>query len=490
MAAFYAFARVSSPGLPSPRACTDNSPAIKHIAIGVQRSKFVQCIIDPISLTIAKVLLAAGGVGVAVSIKDENNLSIGARVASGLTGAPADKVQSWYDATAYDAAAYAAYHALRDYGSGDVVHSWFDSGVRLEPVAPVVSWFDAGVRLGPAAPIYSWFDSGLRLEASTSISTPINEASTPALALSEAATIAMPEASTRKRVSVRMPTRPSYRDRAQVSKGVVVPATVATFMPAVAPALSWLDYLSLELNEVSNTKATTATTSERSLTPILSWLDSGLRLHTFTALAPAAAPAPSGVRLVPATETAPVLSWFGSGVRLVPATETAPVLSWFDSGVRLVPATETAPVLSWFDSGVRLERADALLASLDTAVRLKLASAIDIEWMLKVEPVEHLEVEATVDSRQAQPVTEETSPQVHLATLAHVSPQVTLGPSIAYVRTGEATPSLWPLKPVVGRWAESARDGARRVAEAAARMVTCMAADISPSRYPAYVPAL
>ena len=452
MAAFYAFARVSSPGLPSPRACTDNSPAIKHIAIGVQRSKFVQCIIDPISLTIAKVLLAAGGVGVAVSIKDENNLSIGARVASGLTGAPADKVQSWYDATAYDAAAYAAYHALRDYGSGDVVHSWFDSGVRLEPVAPVVSWFNAGVRLGPAAPIYSWFDSGLRLEASTSISTPINEASTPALALSEAATIAMPEASTRKRVSVRMPTRPSYRDRAQVSKGVVVPATVATFMPTVAPALSWLDYLSLELNEVSNTKATTATTSERSLTPILSWLDSGLRLHTFTALAPAAAPAPSGVRLV--------------------------------------PATETAPVLSWFDSGVRLERADALLASLDTAVRLKLASAIDIEWMLKVEPVEHLEVEATVDSRQAQPVTEETSPQVHLATLAHVSPQVTLGPSIAYVRTGEATPSLWPLKPVVGRWAESARDGARRVAEAAARMVTCMAADISPSRYPAYVPAL
>ena len=106
-AAFYAFARVSSPGLylPSPRACSDSTPAIKHNAIGVQRSTFVHCIIDPVSLTIAKVLLAAGGVGVAVSIKDENNLSIGARVASGLTGAPADKVQSWYDATAYDAAA-------------------------------------------------------------------------------------------------------------------------------------------------------------------------------------------------------------------------------------------------------------------------------------------------------------------------------------------------------------------------------------------------
>ena len=103
-AAFYAFARVSSPGLylPSPRACSDSTPAIKHNAIGVQRSTFVHCIIDPVSLTIAKVLLAAGGVGVAVSIKDENNLSIGARVASGLTGAPADKAQSWYDATAYD----------------------------------------------------------------------------------------------------------------------------------------------------------------------------------------------------------------------------------------------------------------------------------------------------------------------------------------------------------------------------------------------------
>jgi len=243
-AAFYAFARVSSPGLylPSPRACSDSTPAIKHNAIGVQRSTFVHCIIDPVSLTIAKVLLAAGGVGVAVSIKDENNLSIGARVASGLTGAPADKVQSWYDATAYDAAAYAAYHALRDYGSGDAgVHSWFDSGVRLEPVAQVVSWFDAGVRLDPAAPVYSWFDSGLRLEASTSISTPIQEASITALALSEAATIAFPEVSTtRKRVSVRMPTRPSYRDRAQVGKGAVEPATVATFMPAVAPALSWL----------------------------------------------------------------------------------------------------------------------------------------------------------------------------------------------------------------------------------------------------------
>jgi hypothetical protein len=99
-AAFYAFARVSSPGLylPSPRACSDSTPAIKHNAIGVQRSTFVHCIIDPVSLTIAKVLLAAGGIGVAVSIKDENNLSIGARVASGLTGAPADKVQSWYDA--------------------------------------------------------------------------------------------------------------------------------------------------------------------------------------------------------------------------------------------------------------------------------------------------------------------------------------------------------------------------------------------------------
>lgn len=99
-AAFYAFARVSSPGLylPSPRACSDSTPAIKHNAIGVQRSTFVHCIIDPVSLTIAKVLLAAGGVGVAVSIKDENNLSIGARVASGSTGAPADKVQSWYDA--------------------------------------------------------------------------------------------------------------------------------------------------------------------------------------------------------------------------------------------------------------------------------------------------------------------------------------------------------------------------------------------------------
>ena len=106
-AAFYAFARVSSPGLylPSPRACSDSTPAIKHNAIGVQRSTFVHCIIDPVSLTIAKVLLAAGGVGVAVSIKDENNLSISARVASGSTGAPADKVQSWYDATAYDAAA-------------------------------------------------------------------------------------------------------------------------------------------------------------------------------------------------------------------------------------------------------------------------------------------------------------------------------------------------------------------------------------------------
>lgn len=58
--------------------------------------------------------------------------------------------------------------------------------------------------------------------------------------LSEAATIAMPEASTRKRVSVRMPTRPSYRDRArlcaQAGKGAVEPATVATLMPAVAPA--------------------------------------------------------------------------------------------------------------------------------------------------------------------------------------------------------------------------------------------------------------
>ena len=113
-----------------------------------------------------------------------------------------------------------------------MVHSWFDSGVRLEPVAQVVSWFDAGVRLDPAAPVNSWFDSGLRLEAST----PIHEASTTALALSEAATIAMPEASTRKRVSVRMPTRPSYRDRAQVGKGAVEPATVATLMPAVAPA--------------------------------------------------------------------------------------------------------------------------------------------------------------------------------------------------------------------------------------------------------------
>ena len=123
-----------------------------------------------------------------------------------------------------------------------MVHSWFDSGVRLEPVAQVVSWFDAGVRLDLAAPVNSWFDSGLRLEASTSISTPIHEASTTALALSEAATIAMPEASTRKRVSVRMPTRPSYRDRAQVGKGAVEPATVATLMPAVAPALSWLDY--------------------------------------------------------------------------------------------------------------------------------------------------------------------------------------------------------------------------------------------------------
>ena len=53
----------------------------------------------------AAVSASFGAVGVAVSIKDENNLSIGARVASGSTGAPADKVQSWYDATAYDAAA-------------------------------------------------------------------------------------------------------------------------------------------------------------------------------------------------------------------------------------------------------------------------------------------------------------------------------------------------------------------------------------------------
>jgi hypothetical protein len=116
--------------------------------------------------------------------------------------------------------------------------------------------------------------------------------------LSEAATIAMPEASTRKRVSVRMPTRPSYRDRArlcaQAGKGAVEPATVATLMPAVAPALSWLDYPSLEPNEVSIPKATTATTCKRSLMPALSWFDSGLRLHISTALA-ALAPAAAAV---------------------------------------------------------------------------------------------------------------------------------------------------------------------------------------------------
>jgi len=113
--------------------------------------------------------------------------------------------------------------------------------------------------------------------------------------LSEAATIAMPEASTRKRVSVRMPTRPSYRDRArlcaQTGKGAVEPATVATLMPAVAPALSWLDYPSLEPNEVSIPKATTC---KRSLMPALSWFDSGLRLHISTALA-ALAPAAAAV---------------------------------------------------------------------------------------------------------------------------------------------------------------------------------------------------